>query len=92
MNSKENDIMRKKDSQINDDPIVLQNSFDKAGDSFFEKLQQKDNSRDQYILKQLNSQGQGHFQQSYLFDVSSNAMNLEKVICYSYEYFSLSNL
>ncbi|XP_022134374.1 uncharacterized protein LOC111006651 isoform X2 [Momordica charantia] len=79
MNSKENDIMRKKDSQINDDPIVLQNSFDKAGDSFFEKLQQKDNSRDQYILKQLNSQGQGHFQQSYLFDVSSNAMNLEKL-------------
>ncbi|XP_038891180.1 uncharacterized protein LOC120080554 isoform X2 [Benincasa hispida] len=78
MNSEENDIMRKKNSQISDDPTILQNAFDKAGDSFIEKLQQKSNSRDQYMLKQLSSQGQGHFQQSYLYDASSNAVNSEK--------------
>lgn len=78
MNSEENDIMRKKNSQISNDPTVLQNAFDKAGDSFIDKLQQKSNSRDQYMLKQLSSQGLGHFQQSYLFDASSNAVNSEK--------------
>lgn len=88
MNSEENDFMRKRNNQIGDDPIAPQNSFDKAGDSFMEKLQQKNNSRDQYILKHLSSQGQGHFQQSYPFDVSSNSVNLDKVICYSYKYFN----
>ena len=80
MNKDENDIMRKKKSQISDDAIVLQKSFDKAGGSFIEKFQLKDNSRDQYILNELSSRGQGHFQQSYLFDASLNAMNLKKVI------------
>ncbi|XP_023529474.1 uncharacterized protein LOC111792311 isoform X2 [Cucurbita pepo subsp. pepo] len=78
MNKDENDIMRKKKSQISDDAIVLQKSFDKAGGSFIEKFQLKDNSRDQYILNELSSRGQGHFQQSYLFDASLNAMNLKK--------------
>ncbi|XP_031742314.1 uncharacterized protein LOC101205434 isoform X1 [Cucumis sativus] len=78
MNSEENDIMRKNNSQISDDPTVLQNTFDKAGDSFIDKLQQKGNYRDQYMSKQLSSQGQGHFQQSYLYDASSNDVNSGK--------------
>ena len=80
--------MRKNNSQISDDPTVLQNTFDKAGDSFIDKLQQKGNYRDQYMSKQLSSQGQGHFQQSYLYDASSNDVNSGKVICYSHQYFS----
>ncbi|XP_023549729.1 uncharacterized protein LOC111808146 [Cucurbita pepo subsp. pepo] len=47
------------------------------GDSFIDKLLLKSNSRDHYMLKQLSSQGQGHFQQSFL-DVSSDTVNLEK--------------